>query len=105
MVVVEVEAAVLDGGEAGDAFGGDGGDVFAGLGGADEFACADGLERLGDGAQPRFEGRLAGEVDSGGMAGSGVGLDGADMVGEVGGVVLGVGLRLLASLPLRTSRR
>src|SRR6202048_5067697 len=91
VVVVEVEAAVLDGGEAGDAVIGEAGNVFAGFGGVLEDGGADGVEDLCDGAEPLAQGGLAGVVDAGGVVGAEVALDGADVVGEVGLVVSHVG--------------
>ena len=107
-MVVEVEAAVLRGGEAGDAFFGQDVDIFACLGRWAEGAGADGVECLRYGLQPCAEFRLAGEEDAVGMARAEIGLDGADVVGDVGcgcAVFLDVGGRALASLLLRSSRR
>ena len=91
MVVVEVVAAVLRGGEAGDAFFGEAVDVFAGFGRAAEGLCADGVEDLGDGVEPGAEGGLAGPDDAVGVSGAEVGFERADVVGDVAGVILHVG--------------
>ena len=67
VVVVEVEPAVLDGGEARHTFGCEAGDIFAGFRGIDECFRADGFEDLGHGAQPLAERGLAGVIDAGGV--------------------------------------
>ena len=83
VVVVEVVAAVLDGGEAGDAFFSEAADVFSGAAGGDQALGADCIEYLADGAKPFAEGWFAGVEDARRVVGAEVALDGADVVGEV----------------------
>jgi len=96
VVVVEVEATVLDGGEAGDTFFCEAGDVFACFRCVDECFCTDGVEDLGDRAEPLAERGLAGIVDAGWVVAAEIALNGANvihrlacMLRHVGGGALG----------------
>ena len=91
MVIVEVEAAVLRGGESGHA--GEEADIFTGFFTMGERGSANGVEHLGDGTQIVAEGFGASVSDAVRMIRSEVGLERADVVGQFSGVLLGISLR------------